>query len=40
MALPFIKKEICFFNINYDLCPAVKLTEIKNQIIKAIIWII
>ena len=40
MALPFIKKGICFFNINYDLCPAVKLTEIKNQIIKAIIWII
>ena len=28
-----------FFNINYDLCPNVKLTEIKKQIIKAIVWI-
>ena len=39
MALPFIKNNICFFNINYDLCPKVKLTDIKNQIIKAILWI-
>ena len=39
MALPFIKNNICFFNINYELCPKVKLTDIKNQIIKAILWI-
>ncbi len=39
MAKPFVEKEICFFNINYDLCPTVNLTEIKNQIIKAIIWV-
>ena len=39
MAIPFVEKKICFFNINYDLCPNVKLTEIKKQIIKAIVWI-
>tara|TARA_Y100001970_G_C14250065_1_gene871157 strand:+ start:2847 stop:3755 length:909 start_codon:yes stop_codon:yes gene_type:complete len=39
MALPFVKKKICFFNINYGLCPSVKLSEIKNQIIECIVWI-
>ncbi|RPH03246.1 MAG: alpha/beta hydrolase [Alphaproteobacteria bacterium TMED93] len=39
MAVPFFEKEICFFNINYELCPKVKLTEIREQIIKAIVWI-
>ena len=39
MAIPFIEKQICFFNINYELCPRVKLSEIKNQIIEAILWI-
>ncbi len=39
MALPFYNKNICFFNINYDLCPKVTLTEIRLQIIKAIVWI-
>ena len=39
MAVPFVDKNITFFNINYDLCPRVKLSDIKNQIIKAILWI-
>ena len=39
MAIPFVEKQICFFNINYELCPKVKLSEIKNQIIEAILWI-
>ena len=39
MAVPFIKKKICFFNINYELCPKVSLTKIKEQIIKSIVWI-
>ena len=39
MAKPFIENDICFFNINYDLCPKVKLTNIRNQIIKCILWI-
>ena len=39
MAIPFTKNNICFFNVNYDLCPKVKLSDIKNQIISAILWI-
>ena len=39
MAVPFVDKNITFFNINYDLCPKVKLSDIKSQIIKAILWI-
>ena len=39
MATPFYNNNIVFFNINYDLCPNVKLTDIKNQVIKAILWI-
>ena len=39
MAIPFCDKNIIFFNVNYDLCPLVKLSDIKNQIISAIIWI-
>ena len=40
MALPFYENNIAFFNLNYDLCPKVTLSEIKNQIIEAIVWII
>lgn len=40
MALPFYNSNIVFFNLNYDLCPFVTLSDIKNQIIEAIVWII
>ena len=39
MAIPFFDNNIAFFNINYQLCPNVNLTSIRNQIIKAISWI-
>ncbi len=39
MALPFYNEDIIFFNVNYDLCPQVKLSDIKVQIIEAIVWI-
>lgn len=40
MAVPFYEKNIVFFNLNYDLCPNVKLSTITNQIIQGIIWIV
>jgi arylformamidase len=39
MSVPFNKNNILFFNINYDLCPKVTLSEICDQTIEAIIWI-
>lgn len=39
MSVPFNKNNILFFNINYDLCPKVTLSDICEQIIEAIIWI-
>ena len=39
MSVPFNKNNILFFNINYDLCPKVTLSDICDQAIEAIIWI-
>ena len=39
MSVPFNKNNILFFNINYDLCPKVTLSNICKQTIEAIIWI-
>ena len=39
MSIPFNKNNILFFNINYDLCPKVTLSDICKQTIEAIIWI-
>ena len=39
MSVPFNKNNILFFNINYDLCPKVTLSDICEQIVEAIIWI-
>ena len=39
MSVPFNKNNILFFNINYDLCPKVTLSDICKQTIEAIIWI-
>ena len=39
MSVPFNKNNILFFNINYDLCPQVTLSDICEQIVEAIIWI-
>ena len=39
MSVPFNKNNILFFNINYDLCPKVTLSDICKQTIEAIVWI-
>ena len=39
MSVPFNKNNILFFNVNYDLCPKVTLSDICDQAIDAIIWI-
>ena len=39
MSVPFNKNNILFFNVNYDLCPKVSISDICEQIIEAIIWI-
>ena len=39
MSVPFNKNNILFFNINYDLCPKVTLSDICDQAIEATIWI-
>ena len=39
MAIPFLKNNIIFINLNYDLCPKIKLSSIKIQLIEAIKWI-
>ena len=39
MAKPFVKKGIIFVNVNYDLCPKVKVTTIEKQVTQAVIWI-
>ncbi len=39
MSVPFNKNNILFFNVNYDLCPKVSISNICEQIIEAIIWI-
>ncbi len=39
MAKPFIDNGVTFFNLNYDLCPKVRLSDIRKQIVEGIIWI-
>tara|TARA_B100000686_G_scaffold309473_1_gene351425 strand:+ start:6132 stop:6992 length:861 start_codon:yes stop_codon:yes gene_type:complete len=39
LAAPFVKENCIYFSLNYGLCPSIKLSEIKNQIFEAIIWI-
>ena len=39
LANPFVENNILYFSINHDLCPAVTLSEIIQQVISAIIWI-
>ena len=39
MSVPFNKNNILFFNVNYDLCPKVSISDICEQIIESIIWI-
>ena len=39
MAIPYVENNITFINLNYDLCPTVKLSDICNEIRDAIIWI-
>ena len=39
LANPFVENNILYFSINHDLCPAVTLSEIIQQVNSAIIWI-
>ena len=39
MAEAYVNNNLVFFNVNYDLCPNVNLSKIKEQIIEAVIWI-
>ncbi len=40
MAVPFNDNDIIFINLNYDLCPKIKLSRIKLQIIEALKWVL
>jgi arylformamidase len=39
VALPFLARRIAVANVNYDLCPAVTVAEITEEMRRAIAWV-